>query len=106
MLGDYLDPANWAEGVAPGPGDTAIITDASGPSFYPAGVDPVFLSTLGLAAPSGYTIVGQTINFTPNTASTTAPQLSRTTFAADTTINVTAGARRTSWGGSTTPFKA
>ena len=104
-VGAYLDPANWVEGVAPGPGDTAIIADPSGPTFYPAGVNPSFLSSLGLSAPPGDTIVGQTINFTPTTASTTTPQLSNTTFAADTTINVTGSARRTSWPGSTTPSK-
>src|SRR4051812_9799841 len=87
--GAYLDPANWVEGVAPGPGDTAIIADPSGPSFYPAGVNPSFLSSLGLPTPPGDTIVGQTIDFTPTMASTTTPQLSNTTFAADTTINVT-----------------
>ena len=37
--GAYLDPANWVEGVAPGPGDTAIIGDPSGPTFYPASVN-------------------------------------------------------------------
>jgi hypothetical protein len=88
-VGAYLDSANWVEGVAPGAGDTAIIADPSGPTFYPASVDPSFLSSLGLSAPPGDTIVGQTINFTPSTASTTTPQLSNTTFAADTTINVT-----------------
>ena len=88
-VGAYLDPANWVEGVAPGSGDTAIIADPSGPTFYSAAVNPSFLSSLGLSAPPGDTIVGQTINFTPSTASTTTPQLSNTTFAADTTINVT-----------------
>src|SRR3954468_20692631 len=88
-VGTYLDPTNWVEGVAPGPGDTAIIADPSGPTFYPAGVNPFFLSSLGLAAPPGDTIVGQTIDFTPSLDSTTTPQLSNTTFAADTTINVT-----------------
>ena len=88
-VGAYLDPANWVEGVAPGPGDTAIIADPSGPTFYPASVNPTFLSSVGLSAPPGDAIVGQTIDFTPNMASTTTPQLSNTTFAADTTINVT-----------------
>src|SRR5262245_15991764 len=88
-VGAYLDPVNWVEGVAPGPGDTAIIADPSGPTFYPAAVNPSFLSSLGLTAPPGDTIVGQTINFMPTTASTTTPQLSNTTFDADTTINVT-----------------
>src|SRR5690348_3059263 len=88
-VGAYLDPANWVEGIAPGPGDTAIITDPSGPTFYPASVNPSLLSSFGLSAPPGDGIVGQTIDFTPSMASTTTPQLSNTTFAADTTINVT-----------------
>jgi len=88
-VGACLDPATWVEGVAPGAGDTAIISDPSGPTFYPAAVNPSFLSSLGLTAPPGDTIVGQTINFTPSTASTTTPQLSNTTFAEDTTIDVT-----------------
>ena len=88
-VGAYLNPANWVEGVAPGAGDTAIISDPSGPTFYSAAVNPSFLSSLGLAAPPGDTIVGQTINVMPTTASTTTPQLSNTTFAADTKINVT-----------------
>jgi hypothetical protein len=88
-VGAYLDPVDWVEGVAPGSGDTAVIADPSGPTFYPASVDPFSLSSLGQAAPSGDTIVGQTIDFTPSTASTTTPQFSNTTFAADTTINVT-----------------
>src|ERR1051325_7938068 len=71
VVGPYLDPANWVEGVAPGPGDTAIIADPSGPTFYPAGVNPSFLSSLGLSAPPGNAIVGQTIDFTPTTDSTT-----------------------------------
>ena len=87
-VGAYLDPANWVEGVAPGSSDTAIIADPSGPTFYPASVDPSSLSSLGLSAPPGDTIVGQTINFTQSMASTTTPQLSNTTFDADTTINV------------------
>ena len=88
-IGAYFDPTNWVEGVAPGPGDTAIIADPSGPTFYPASVSPDFLSSVGLPAPPGDTIEGQTIDFTPSMASTTTPQLSNTTFAADTTINVT-----------------
>src|SRR4051794_39757459 len=88
-VGAYLNSANWVEGVAPGPGDTAIISDPSGPNFYPAGVNPSFLSSLGLSTPPGDTIVGQTIDFTPSLDSSTTPQLSNTIFAADTTINVT-----------------
>jgi len=88
-VGAYLDPANWVEGVAPGSGDTVVIADTSGPAFYSASVNPSILSSLGMSAPPGEIIVGQTINFTPTTASTTTPQLSNTTFAADTTINVT-----------------
>ena len=72
-VGAYLDPANWVEGVAPGPGDIAIITDPSGPSFYPAGVNPQLLSSFGQAAPPGDAIAGQTIDFTPSMASTTTP---------------------------------
>src|SRR5215213_4384017 len=87
-VGTYLNPANWVEGVAPGPGDIAIIADPSGPSFYPASVNPSLLSSFGQAAPPGDAIVGQTINFTPTMASTTVPQFSNTSFAADTTINV------------------
>jgi hypothetical protein len=86
--GTYFDPANWVEGSAPGPGDTAIIADPSGPTFYPADVNPSFLSSVGLPAPQGDTIAGQTIDFTPTMASTTQPQITNTTFAAGTTIDV------------------
>jgi Ca2+-binding RTX toxin-like protein len=88
-VGAYFDPANWVEGVPPGPGDTTIIADPSGPNFYPVGVNPSFSSSIGVSAPPGDTITGQTIDFTPTTASTTTPQLSNTLFAAGTTINVT-----------------
>src|SRR5215469_13175467 len=88
-VGAYLDHANWVEDVAPGSGDTAVIADPSGPTFYPASVDPSFLSSLGQSAPPGDMIVGQATNFTSSMVSTTTPQLSNTTFASDTTINVT-----------------
>ena len=87
-VGACLDPANWVEGVAPGPGDTANIPGGSGPEFYPPDVDPDFLSNLGEPAPPGDTIAGETINFTPVASTNVLPQLSNTTFAANTALNV------------------
>ena len=87
-VGAYLDPANWVEGVAPGPGDTANIPGGSGPEFYPPDVDPDFLSNLGEPAPPGDTIASETINFTPVASTNVLPQLSNTTFAANTALNV------------------
>lgn len=85
--GFYFDPANWVGGVAPGSGDIANISGASGPEFFSSAANPIDFSPN--PAPAGDTISGQTINFTPPASITiNTPSLSNTTFSADTTINI------------------
>jgi hypothetical protein len=81
FAGNYTDPAHWIGGIAPGPGDTAVIT---GPQPY--------FTDLQMAT-QGDTISGQTIDFNAGPAySQRNPLLGflgQTTFAPDTTLNVT-----------------
>ena len=77
--GNYTDPANWNEGVAPAPGDTVVITTS----------EPWFTNPANIT--QGDTISGQTIYLQAGdgTRPQITAQISYSTFSRDTTINVT-----------------
>ena len=82
--GYYTAGANWLGGVAPVPGDTAIIISST-PWFTDA------------EATHGDTIVQQTLDFQANSGIPLVSILGQTTFAANTTLNFIGGVQAL-WG--------
>ncbi|MBV9997689.1 MAG: hypothetical protein JO015_01120 [Verrucomicrobia bacterium] len=76
--GSYTAGANWVGGVAPGPGDTALITGSS----------PWFTDS---EATNGDTIAQQALDFEAGPGSPIVGILGQTTFAADTILNCAGG---------------
>ena len=81
--GDYLDPAHWAGGTAPGPGDTATITGGATPVFS---ATPPWMSSY--PAPPGEAVSGQSLVFSTAPGTYIQGISGNTTFAADATIQV------------------
>ena len=76
--GSYAAGANWVGGIAPGPGDTALIT----------GSTPWFTDS---EATNGVTLAQQVIDFQANPGNLLVGILGQTTFATDATMNCAGG---------------